>query len=1424
MNRDVQVAKATRNRNPRLSPLARAVRGAFAASAAVLALAGSGPAVAGDCTTPADNTVHCNGDFNDTLAFDVEDLTLVVGDEAPSSITPASGNPGILADWSGDIGVVSAADISTLYADGIDAIGDGDIFVDNSGAIDAESFGQAIGIYAYSYGGDVTVANSGSILAYSYVGLADGIFASGGNVSVDNAGDGLIVALGNDWAAGIEAQGSDSVAVTNDGDIAVRTYGVGEGFGVYAQGGDGGATVDNAGTIYVRGYDRATGIYATASGDIDIDSSGAVYAGYLQYDDVGNAFSSSYASAISAMSDTAGSATVVDNSGTLQAVSFNGSSGVEIVALGDGASATLANSGGVTAVAIGRGATATALVASADGDASVDNSAALLAYSAGTAYGAVALAFNGDATVTNAGDINAIGISSGGYASYGLVAGSANGSASIANSGDVYAFNAYISAGLDANSMTGTAIANSGDVTADAYVAYGIRASSGLGDVEIDNSGAIAAHYSGDYPGYAFGMFAGATGGDVAIANSGDVSADGGRQGVGIFATSAAGDVAIANTGDVSASTYFYTSVGIFARATYGTATISTSGDVESTAASLYGSAYGVLARGAYLDATNAGDIAATGYVNGIGTYLDGDFAATFQNDGSIEAQGGAAGVGALVVSAYGDAGFTNAGDIEAAGAYLGIGASVSAYATAQPAYGAGYYAATASVANTGSISAAGQDAEALVVRGPNVVVDNSGSLSAEGDTALGLFARGNFSTEIANSGDIVAHGGSYAVGIWTQFSGSVAGYYGSSVDNSGSVSAIADDGVAVGVNAVGGALDNSGDISAEAGGAGGYALGVNAAYGSVVNSGTISASHDSLAIGVLAGSYYDAATVENSGTIRAETGAGNGAIAILAEQDLEVDNTGGIYGTIGSLQGDATIVVHNDGGGVWGLDGLASVFGSGDDAIDNGTGGTIHLSDGALYLGASSAAGNSFQNDGTIRVSDFGLIDMGTGPVSLVPSLNPLPLVNDGIIDFVDGAPDDLLVVLGDLGGDGAINLDMSLLNGAGDLLYVDGSVVDGTHQAINLSIDGVPTAQHGEMVPVVAVTGNVAGGAFTGGEVLDFDASNFLDLGVAVATTSAGGLNLVSAAVEVEGLNDTGVLAASVAQGAQSLVDSAIGTLRQRLGVQGPLADGQAGISPWVRFYTGKGDVSPEASGFGSGADFGFEQENRGREFGFDFAVGSGVHLGVLGTSADGTQRMSGVAGSDRLKLHGSGVYASWFGSRFYVDVSQRWMDFDARLDSATGELETSGNATATNIEAGLTGWSAGGIDIVPQVQYTRAKIDNVGPLDGSLTRMDIDGGTSERGRVGVALSRGFAGANGLQWTPYGALSAVRQFDGETGFTVADAFSGATSTEGTGTLAELGIGVSKGHLSATAGVNWADGGASDNMRGGQLVVRYTW
>jgi len=41
---------------------------------------------------------------------------------------------------------------------------------------------------------------------------------------------------------------------------------------------------------------------------------------------------------------------------------------------------------------------------------------------------------------------------------------------------------------------------------------------------------------------------------------------------------------------------------------------------------------------------------------------------------------------------------------------------------------------------------------------------------------------------------------------------------------------------------------------------------------------------------------------------------------------------------------------------------------------------------------------------------------------------------------------------------------------------------------------------------------------------------------------------------------------------------------------------------------------------------------------------------------------------------------------------------------------------------------------------------------------------------------------------------------------------------------MVELGLGARRGGLSLTGGVNWTDGGALQNVLGGQVAVRYSW
>jgi outer membrane autotransporter protein len=166
---------------------------------------------------------------------------------------------------------------------------------------------------------------------------------------------------------------------------------------------------------------------------------------------------------------------------------------------------------------------------------------------------------------------------------------------------------------------------------------------------------------------------------------------------------------------------------------------------------------------------------------------------------------------------------------------------------------------------------------------------------------------------------------------------------------------------------------------------------------------------------------------------------------------------------------------------------------------------------------------------------------------------------------------------------------------------------------------------------------------------------------------------------------------------------------------------------------------------------------------------------------------------------------------------------MSFDATLSSAAGETRTHGKANTFNVEAGYA-WTLGdGFIVEPQLQYTNTQVDGVGTLNGALTGFTPDGGSSSRGRLGVAVRKSFVNGN-TTWTPYAAVSAVHEFDGSSAFTINGNFSGATNTKGTSALVEGGLAMHTGNLSVFGGLNWQDGGALQSVIGGQIGVRYTW
>ncbi|MEF9978239.1 MAG: hypothetical protein RR834_07065 [Thermomonas sp.] len=989
-------AKTKRSRTIKLAPMTRAVRSALAVSAMALALGASGGAFAAGHKAPQARVLQVERSTLDLAP--VHDLATVLPPiwmEVPPELHPT-----LISEYAlGDVIIDNADPIDAvdIYSS-VTAISgyssEGNVGITNHAGADllaASVFGNAIGIYGYATTGDVSIDNAADIFALSAYYLADGIFASGANVDVTNSG--AIDVYGYTWAAGIEAQGTGTVSVDNSGDIYAEVFDVGTAFGIYVTGAD--VTVDNSGNIEAQGY-SGTGIEAQSSGDLVVTNSGDIVGGSLTsvYDYYsGNTYlyGSLVGAGINAISNGEGAAVSVTNGGDISSQGYYGATGIAATSGGLGGSASVTNTGNIYASQYNKyGYGAYGIVVSADGDASIDNSGGITVDSAGIANGAVALSFAGDASVTNSGDITVTTDAFLYYGANGIVAFAGNGSAYAGNSGNIDVTSKYISAGIDVSGLEGATASNGGDITVDAWRAYGILAQSGNGDVNVSNDGSIFATY-GASGGTAFGILGLSGNGDVSVDSSGYITTSVTGQSVGIFARANGGDVEVSNSGVIDAYSYTGAALGIFARADYGTATVDNSGAIS--AYSYYGQAYGILARGAYSSVSNSGDIEASAYYAAAGIIATSYYGTTVTTTGgSISAIAVGEGLGIDARSFYGDVSVDNASDIEAVGIVLG----------ARGINAAAYSGGLVDVDNSGDIYAGSLYGASIGIYGysvgGDVSIDNSGDITAISyyDLADGIFASGA-NVDVSNSGAIEVYGYTWAAGIEAQGDDSAT------VDNSGDITVIAPGflqvqdyygvigyapGVqAFGIYATGGeggvALTNSGNISVDAG----YVTGIE-----VQSSGDISLTNSG---DIVAGSglnYYYNSTNYYTYYFGTQVATGINATSNGEGAHVEVTNSGdiaadGIFGasgiaaTSGGLGGTASVsnsgniyVSQNQkyGYGAYGI----VVSADGDGSIDNS--GLIDVYSGGVASGATalSFAGNaSVTNSGDINVENTALL-----------------------------------------------------------------------------------------------------------------------------------------------------------------------------------------------------------------------------------------------------------------------------------------------------------------------------------------------------------------------------------------------------------------------------------------------------------------
>lgn len=945
------------------------------------------------------------------------------------------------------------------------------------------------------------------------------------------------------------------------------------------------------------------------------------------------------------------------------------------------------------------------------------------------------------------------------------------------------------------------------------------------GDFYLYNDDDLVSSELGD----AFGVEATVTGtyDTATVVNVGSIeatSSHGDAIGIVLSAEGIYGEVLVQNDGDIQANSETV-ALGVLAYSSGKYASVETSGDIDVVASNddgLYSYAAGVGVSAFYgvANLTNSGDItvlAEGGSANAIGAWVSiygGN--ATLQNYGDIvaEAVGDdyAQAYGATASSAFLSALVYNAGLVEAS-AEGGIAATATGIRAQASEFG------LIALGDEGEVIASASaeyDARATGAYSSGLfanLYNDGGTITAEasadadhGDArAYGAITDGSFSSVyLLGDSEISASAeGAYALAVGSLQYGYFTGFI-----NEGSIeaSATGDTGFAIGVAVIGLSathLYNYGEISAVGNGDGVEAVGFFASsfYGDadLTNGGTISATSDGRAVAVQLESYY-ATHITNSGTIEADGGTLSLAIYSAGYSNDYIYNEGTITGSIWTGDGDDTIV--NDG--------------------------TIKLIDASIDLGSFSAAGNHFYNYGTVSADGDSVIDMGE-PAGLVASLNIYAFTNDGVIDLQDGAANDSLTIIGDLAGEGEINVDVSGQDGSSDEVIVEGSVDAGTTQALNVALVDAPS-EATSSVAVVAVSGDSVAGNFALGEVdvaagdslLAMDFSLVADIDPTNATD-----DVFSLGIKVTGLGDPGTLAASVAPSVQSLMNAQTGTWRQRAGVIDGF--GERGMTLWARAFQDKGSFSPDhaATDFGQGGNFDWSQKNSGVEAGVDFAVTDWLSLGLLvGRSQADTHLEDAGVGSANIDADTVGMYGTWLSPRgFYLDASYRRMSFDVELNSAAGAMTSSGNADAFNVEAGYAFALAGDLKIEPQLQYTRTSVDNVSLTTNSGMSFIADGGDSSRGRLGVSLRKSFGDAgNGWQWTPYGTLSAVREFDGDNGYAINGDFHGATSVEGTSALLELGFSARHQGWSVSGGLNWQDGGAVDSFFGGQLSVRYSF
>ena len=741
-----------------------------------------------------------------------------------------------------------------------------------------------------------------------------------------------------------------------------------------------------------------------------------------------------------------------------------------------------------------------------------------------------------------------------------------------------------------------------------------------------------------------------------------------------------------------------------------------------------------------------------------------------------------------------------------------------------------------------------GAGGNGITLTGSAVSVTNSGAVAAGAGGAGGAGGGG--------AGGTGAPGAGGDGGIGLQATGSST-----AITNTGSI--------AGGNGGVGGANSNGGASGAN--GAGG--VGVAGANLGIVHSGSITG-------GMGGDGVTRAAAVEFTGGSNSLTL--NAGAALTGAIAIDSGATASIIAGANGLSLSSPLLLGGNGtidtnGHDMGWSGPVSGAGS---LVKSGAG-TLTLSGANVYTGATSV------NAGTLRAGAAGALSSASAftvasgaTLDLAGQSQTIAsMANGGTVSLVGTVPGTTLTVTGPwVGNGGTLRLGTALGNSssASDRLILSGStaIASGTTNVQVTNLGGLGALTSGSGIEVIsAINGAtttaqttknafaLAGGHVDAGayeyRLYAADASGagenwYLRSSAVVtppasgggSTGSTGGSSSGGGGVTVPTYRTEVPLYAALPEQFRQANLSMLGSMRQRLGDDGPPGSNDAGPAMpdrgyrqvWARIVSTDrtisqgGTVSPTSkgrlTGFQAGTDLWADAHWR-----------AGVYLGEL----NGDMRVNGfargivnyAAGSNDLRSQYLGAYATWKNdSGLYVDgVLQAGRHHYTASPALSYSSSGKGSSLLASIEVGQSFAIAPGWSIEPQLQLVHQRISlDDGGIAAALVQQHSHSGWMAR--AGVRVKGEIATSAGLL-QPYVRFNVYRngsgtdttRFIGPAAYTDIATRTGGTSTElAAGATLQLSPNAS---LYAELGKLWASGGAVRTKSSGiegSVGVKFRW